>query len=60
MPKNMILGSMGVAGLVALLAVLDLAMKIPFGGASPIFNILFLSASAILLYIGYETYREMN
>ena len=58
MTKNLIFGSMGAAGLVALLAILDFAIKVPFGGAAPLFNILFLVASAIVLYLGWDTWKE--
>lgn len=58
MSRNLILASMGVAGFVALLTLLDLVLKVPFGGYSPVFDILFLVAAAILLYIGWETYQE--
>ena len=58
MTKNMIYVSMGAAGLVALLAILDLTVKVPFAGYSLTMDICFLIAAAIILYIGWETYRE--
>ncbi len=58
MTKKLIFGSMGAAGFVALLAVLDMALKVPFGGANIVFNVLFLVASATVLYLGWETLRE--
>ncbi len=54
----MIFGAMGAAGLVALLAILDLALKVPFNGYSMTMDILYLVASAIVLFMGWETYRE--
>lgn len=58
MAKNLVFGSMGVAALVALLAILDMAIKVPFGGANIVFNILFLVASALVCYLGWDTWKE--
>ena len=58
MAKNMIFGSIGVAGLVALLSILDMAVGFPFGGYSLTTDILFLVGAAIVLYLGWETFRE--
>lgn len=58
MTKNMIYGSMGAAALVALLAILDLVLKFPFAGYSRTMDICFLIAAGIILYIGWETFRE--
>ena len=58
MTKKMIFASVGMAGLVALLAILDLALKFPFAGYSMTLDILFLVAALIVLYMGWETYRE--
>lgn len=58
MAKNMIYGSAGAAGLVALLSVLDMTIKVPFGGYSLTTDILFLIGSLTVLYMSWETYRE--
>jgi hypothetical protein len=58
MTKKLIFGAMGAAGLVALLAILDLSLKVPFNGYSMTMDILYLVASAIVLFMGWETYRE--
>jgi hypothetical protein len=58
MAKKLIYGAMGAAGLVALLAILDLSLKVPFGGYSMTMDILYLVAAAIVLFMGWETYRE--
>jgi hypothetical protein len=58
MAKKLIYGAMGAAGLVALLAILDLSLKVPFGGYSMAMDILYLVAAAIVLYMGWDTYRE--
>ena len=58
MAKNMIFVSAGVAGLVGLLSILDLAMGFPFAGYSKATDVLFLVGAGIVLYLGWETYRE--
>jgi len=58
MIKRMIFGSMGIAGLVAVLSILDLSLSIPFAGYSMTLDILLLVASAIIGYLSWETYRE--
>lgn len=60
MTKKMIFGSMGAAGLVALACIADLAVKTPFGGYSMTMDIMFLIAAGIIIYMGYDTYREIG
>lgn len=50
---------MGAAGLVALLTILDLAIGVPFGRAL-VFDIMFVISAALVLYLGWESYRELN
>jgi len=57
-PKKMVIGSMAVAGFVALLAILDLVIKKPFSGSMKM-DICFLIAAGIVGYMGWESYREM-
>ena len=54
----MIFASMGAAGLVAALSILDLSLRFPFAGYSTTLDILLLIASAIIGYLSWETYRE--
>jgi hypothetical protein len=58
MIKHMIFFSMGIAGLVALLSILDLSLSFPFAGYSLTLDILLLVASAIIGYLSWETFRE--
>ena len=58
MSKNMIFGSMAVAGVVALLSIRDMVLKMPFGGAFLVMDILYLLAAGIVLYLGWDAYRE--
>lgn len=58
MTKNMIFGSMATAGVVAVLSILDMAVKVPFGGYSLTMDILYLAAAGIVLYLGWDAYRD--
>ncbi len=60
MNKKLIFGAMGAAGLVALFAILDIVVKIPFGGYSIVMDALYLVAAGIVVYMGLETIREMK
>ncbi len=55
--KKMLIGSMAAAGLVAVTAVVDLILGIPYS-RNMVFDILFLIAAAIVIYMGYETIKE--
>jgi len=60
MTKNMIFAAMGAAGLVALAAIADVALKMPFGGYSIVMDVLYLLGAAVVLYMGYDTFRDQN
>lgn len=57
--KGMIVGSMAAAGLVAFFCVLDMVLGVPFAGRI-VFDILFLIAAGIVLYMGYDAYRDQQ
>jgi hypothetical protein len=59
MQKRLIFAAMGASGLMALMAIADFAMKVPFGGRL-VLDIPFLIASGLLLYMSWETYREIS
>ncbi len=59
MTKNVILGSMGVCGLVALAALVDIFTSVPFGGYSIPMDVMFIIGAAVISYMGWETYREI-
>lgn len=59
MIKNLLLGSMIAAGLVALLAIADLAMGIPFSGYSMMMDLMFLISAGIVMYMGWDCYKDM-
>jgi len=53
-------GSMGVAGLLLLLFLLDIVASVPFGGTSPIVDIFGILASGLVLYLGYDAFRDLR
>ena len=58
-PKRMVLAAMVAAGLVALAAILDMAIGIPFRRAM-VMDILFTISAGVVLYLSWETYRELT
>lgn len=57
--RNMLFGSMAVAGLVGILSIVDLAAGFPFAGQT-VFDIMFLVSSALVGYMAFEAYRELT
>lgn len=52
--------SLGVAGLVTLVFLLDAALGIPFGRTSILLDVMFVIGGAFVLWQGIETYRELR
>lgn len=52
---------MVVAGIVAVLAIADLAMGIPFSGKhTMIMDILFILSAGIVGYLAWDAYKDLN
>ena len=60
MEKWLCWSSMGVAGLLILLFVLDLLLHVPFGGISTTVDIFSIVASALVLYLAYDASRDLR
>ena len=62
LPKRLALATIGIAGFVALLALADLTIKIPFSGTehSQPMDIMFLISAAIVAYLGWDAFRELR
>jgi hypothetical protein len=60
MEKWMCWSAIGVSGLLLVLFILDVAMKIPFGGLSPVVDIVGAIASAIVLYLAYDALKDLR
>ena len=59
MSKNMDFGSLAVAGLVLVMSILDLALKMPFGGQM-VMDILYILGAGIVLYLGWDAIRDLQ
>ena len=58
--KKMVLGSVVVAGLVALAALTDLVTQsFPFSGSTGM-DIMFIVSAGVVIYLGYDTYKDMS
>lgn len=55
--KRLLLGSMVASGVVAVTAIVDLIIGIPYSGMM-VFDILFLVAAVLVIYMGYDTLKE--
>jgi hypothetical protein len=59
MEKWLCFGSMGVAGLLALLFLLDVVSGIPFGG-TVVVDIVGLLAAGVVLYLAYDALKDVR
>ncbi|MFO0926630.1 MAG: hypothetical protein U0736_06260 [Gemmataceae bacterium] len=59
MEKILCFGSMGIAGLLLLLFVLDMVVKMPFGGTSVLVDIFGILVSALVLYLAFDAFRDL-
>jgi hypothetical protein len=60
MEKWMCWSAMGVSGFLLFLFLLDVLLKFPFGGLSPIVDILAIAACAAVLYLGWDAYQDIR
>lgn len=55
--KNLVVASLIMTGIVAVAAILDLAMGIPYG-RKVVLDIMFLLGAGLIGYMGYETIKD--
>lgn len=60
MEKWLCWGSMGVAGVLLLLFLLDMFLGIPFGRVSLLVDIFSLIACALVLYLAWDASRDLQ
>ena len=60
MEKWLCWGSMGVAGLLLVLFLVDAVAGVPFGGVSLPVDIFGILASALVLYLAYDAFRDLR
>lgn len=57
--KGIVFGSMGVGALMGVLAIVDIALGIPFGGQVS-FDVMFILAAALVVYMGVDCLKGMR
>ncbi len=60
MEKGLCWASMGVAGLLLLLFLLDVLLGIPFSKVSVVVDILGILTSGLVLYLAYDAYKDLR
>ncbi len=60
MEKWLCWGSMGVAGLLLIVFILDFFMSVPFGRISPAVDVISIIASGLVLYMAWDAYRDVR
>ncbi|HWL10100.1 MAG TPA: hypothetical protein VNQ76_16970 [Planctomicrobium sp.] len=62
LPKRMVIGSIAVAGLVAVMALADLFVGVPFSGSehTRIMDVLFIVCAGIVIYLGINAYKDFS
>ncbi len=60
MEKWLCWSSMGVAGVLLLLFLLDLILGIPFSGISPTVDVISILACGLVLYLAYDAFRDIR
>jgi hypothetical protein len=60
MEKWLCWGSMGVAGLLLLLFLLDVSVGIPFGGISKFVDIVSILCSGLVLYLAWDAFKDLR
>jgi hypothetical protein len=60
MEKWLCFGSMGVAGFLLLLFLLDIALGFPFGGSSVVVDVFGILASGVVLYLGFDAFKDLR
>lgn len=60
MEKWLCWASMGVAGVLLLIFLLDLLVRVPFNRISPIVDILSILACGVVLYLAYDAMKDLK
>jgi hypothetical protein len=60
MEKWLCFGSMGVAGFLLLLFLLDLVAGFPFGRTSAVVDVFGILACGVVLYLAYDAFKDLR
>ncbi|HQX51162.1 MAG TPA: hypothetical protein PLY87_20675 [Planctomycetaceae bacterium] len=57
--RNIVFGSLGVAALMGLAAILDIALGMPFGGQM-VWDIMLVLAAGLVIYMGIDCLKDIR
>jgi len=57
--RNIVFGSLGVAALMAVAAILDIALGLPFGGQM-VWDIMLIFAAGLVIYMGIDCLKDIR
>ncbi len=57
--RNIVFGSMGVAALMGVAAILDLALGIPFG-SQRVWDVMLIFAAGLVIYMGVDCLKDIR
>ena len=58
-PKQMVIGAMAAAALVAIASLVDIVAEIPFG-REMLLDVLFLISAGVVIYMGWDVYQDLS
>lgn len=57
--RNIVLGSLGIAALMGVAAILDMALGMPFGGQT-VWDIMLILAAGLVIYMGIDCLKNVR
>ena len=57
--RNIVFGSLGIAALMGVAAILDLVLGMPFGGQS-VWDIMVILAAGLVIYMGIDCLKDIR
>ena len=60
MEKWLCWATMGISGLLLVLFVMDLVMRVPFGGLNRIVDILAAVSCGLVFYLGWDAFQDLR
>jgi hypothetical protein len=58
-PQKLVLGSVVVAGVVAVAAIADMIVGLPFS-QNILMDVMFLIGAGLVIYMGYDTFKDLE
>jgi len=57
--RNIVFGSLGVAALMAVASILDIALGVPFGGQM-VWDVMLILAAGLVIYMGIDSLKDIR